>query len=158
MEATWKYVQENRLLTLINCIFYIHGSWNNVVSVVTSLQAGQLRSHGSIPGMSKHPDWLQSPPSLPYTGLDRPLGFQEVKAPRISRQSAHEGGKVVSIVLISVRGWINPRAIVRPEGLSQWKLWMTPLGIKPATFWLVVQCLNQLRQCVPLLFLVGCDV
>jgi hypothetical protein len=29
-------------------------------------------------------------------GMDRPLGFQEVEAPRISRQSAHEGGKVVS--------------------------------------------------------------
>jgi hypothetical protein len=26
----------------------------------------------------------------------RPLGFQKVEAPRISRQSAHEGGKVVS--------------------------------------------------------------
>jgi hypothetical protein len=26
----------------------------------------------------------------------RPLGLQEVEAPRISRQSAHEGGKVVS--------------------------------------------------------------
>jgi hypothetical protein len=32
----------------------------------------------------------------PYTDLDRPLGFQEFEAPRISRQSAHEGGKVVS--------------------------------------------------------------
>jgi hypothetical protein len=30
------------------------------------------------------------------TGLDRPLGFQEAEAPRMSRQSAHEGGKVVS--------------------------------------------------------------
>jgi len=29
-------------------------------------------------------------------GLDRPLGLQEVEAPRISRHSAHEGGKVVS--------------------------------------------------------------
>jgi hypothetical protein len=48
---------------------------------------------------------------------------------RISRQSTHEGGKVVSpthrpplpqeifLVLISVRGWVNPRAIVRPKGL-----------------------------------------
>jgi hypothetical protein len=30
------------------------------------------------------------------THLDRPLGLQEVEAPRISIQSAQEGGKVVS--------------------------------------------------------------
>jgi hypothetical protein len=30
------------------------------------------------------------------TGLDRPLGLQEVEAPRISRQSAQEGNNVVS--------------------------------------------------------------
>ena len=42
---------------------------------------------------------------------------------QISRQSAHDGGKVVSPMyrLISVRGWVNPRAIVRLEGLCQWK-------------------------------------
>jgi len=32
----------------------------------------------------------------PYTRLDRPLQLQEVEASRISRQSAHEGGKVVT--------------------------------------------------------------
>jgi hypothetical protein len=32
----------------------------------------------------------------PMTGLDRPLGIQEDEAPRFFRQSAHEGGKVVS--------------------------------------------------------------
>jgi hypothetical protein len=32
--------------------------------------------------------------SSPYTGLDVPLGLQEVKAPRISGQSAHESDKV----------------------------------------------------------------
>jgi hypothetical protein len=34
--------------------------------------------------------------SYPNAGLDRPLGLQKVETPRISRQSAHEGGKVVS--------------------------------------------------------------
>jgi len=52
---------------------------------------------------------------------------------QISRQSAHEGGNVVSpthrptlpqeifLVLISVRGWVNPRTIVRPEGFMSMK-------------------------------------
>jgi hypothetical protein len=32
----------------------------------------------------------------PCTGLDKPLGFQEFESTRISTQSAHEVGKVVS--------------------------------------------------------------
>jgi len=84
----------------------------------------------------------------------------EVWGSQISWQLAHEGGKVVShtyrpplhsqeifLVLIPVRGWVNPRAVVWPEGLCQWKFqWHLD---QPMTFRLVMQCLNRLCHRMP---------
>ena len=78
---------------------------------------------------------------------------------QISRQPAREGGKAVSRTnrpplspsptgkyswySFLLRGWVDPRAIMRPEGLRQWKISTTPSGIEPTNFRRVAWGLKQ---------------
>ena len=99
---------------------------------------------------------IQSKVKLSFYMLGQALRVPQDWGSQISRRSSHEGSKVVSpahpatfipqgifLVLISLRGWVNPRAIVRPEGLYQWKLQWHHRESKR-------QCLNQLCHRVTL--------
>jgi hypothetical protein len=99
---------------------------------------------------------------IPVIGRGGPQGCVTLRLPHFLDNRLTDSGEVVSLMrrppfapgrflaLICVRSWVDPGATVRLERLGQLKNPMTSSRIKLATFWLVAQCLNQLRYRVPL--------
>ena len=72
---------------------------------------------------------------------------------KVVRFSALRTGRLyhqeISLALIYFTGWVETTSTVQPEGLSEWNIPTIPSGIEPATFPLVMQCLNLLHHRLP---------
>jgi hypothetical protein len=119
--------------------------------LVPRLRYVEIHSHSWFRGIALDRSQVEDKVKLSRYRPGHALGVPGGWVSRISRQSAHEGGKAVSsthrpsypqegfLVLISVRGWVDSRATMRPEGLNHGKIPVTPSGIEPATFRFVAQ-------------------
>jgi hypothetical protein len=84
----------------------------------------------------------------PWQALRVPEGWgSDNRHMKVARFSVLRTGRLypqkIFLVLISVRGWVDSMATVRPEGLCQWKIPVIPSRFDPATFRFVAQCLNH---------------
>jgi hypothetical protein len=132
--------------------------WNNSsVTVCTWLCPEQFEYLWSLYSSQSFwimPDFLCSDnaakgKAIPVTGREGSEGCETSRLPHFLDSLLTDGVRLSApctgcplppgrfMVLISIRGWVDPSAIVWLEGLGQLKNPMTSLGIEPATFWLV---------------------
>jgi hypothetical protein len=99
-----------------------------------------LLTEGSIDDVC-HDVWGECK-AIPLQALTGPEGFrfQDNRHMKVARLSALRTGHLypqeIFLVLISVRGWVDPRAIVCPDGLCRWKICCGTVALLP--------CHNQL--------------
>jgi hypothetical protein len=131
----------------VSCCSPIHNQYTYLKTFILSRNKAR-KSNILYVYVTKHQDWAEGKSSKAFplqawtdSEGSRRLSFSE----RIDCFYTQE----IFLVTICVIGWVDPRAIMRPEVWSQRKISVTPLVIEPASFWLLAQSLNQLRHIVP---------
>ena len=114
-------------------VITVHGQQNRLYSLAKTIR----NKHGKISCMILSTVYISSYPSAHNSHIQQhyvevknlnqshytPREFREVKLPRFhgnaqdgGRFSALRAGRLYLLALISVRGWVDPRTIVRSEG------------------------------------------
>ena len=110
-----------------------------IYSLVTSTYVKGIKRNRTATGKGE---------AIPLPDSTGPLGSRRVRPPEfldnlhmkvVSPRHRPPLHQEISLVLIYVRGWVDPTAVLWHEKLSQ-------SGIEPATFRLVARCLNQLHR------------
>jgi len=101
--------------------------------------------------------WLPKSKAVPIQARSGPEVSRKLRFPDfmttaqdVGRLSALRTGRLypqeILLVLISVRGWDDPRAIVLPEGLCQWKIHWHQLGSNQRTLITTCSILHCLKK------------
>ena len=132
----WSLNDRNRGTVLTMNLLWFAGPQNDVFLLATKIR--HIRNIFCVLYSKEKQTHYRLGQAVRVQNVETPR-FQDNRHMKVVRLSALHTGRLyppqeIFLVLIPVRGWVIPRAMMQPEGFCQWKTPMTPSGIEPANF------------------------